>query len=266
MQQPLTPEPVRFAAPSFHLTEQKFLDPKSILLATAAASALLCLMSNSLGNTKQMHLHSQDSSTGQGPTNPTNTGRDSSNDDPSQIDTVYLGDPADAPIPARSRGYVATVHPFIVVHLPRFGNQLGLIPDTPAGHLLFEWLVAFNNADGPTLRIILPMEPLSSAALEQIELRKKTSGLDVISAVEVRPGILVFRLQDHTPSQREILGTLQVGSDTVPRAIATFSLRAVPSSGADSDAGSAATLVALPERPEPAVSRSKPASASPARY
>ena len=264
MQQPLTPMPVRFAAPSFHLTEQKFLDPKSILLATAAASALLCLVSQSLGSTRLMHLHIQDSSTGRAPTTPANTGRDSPNDDPSQVDTVYLGDPADTPLPARSRGYVDTVHPFIVVHLPRFGNQLGLIPDTPAGHLLFEWLVAFNHADGPALRRILPMEPLSSAAFEQIELRKKTSGLDVISAVEVRPGILVFRLRDQTPSQGEILGTLQVGSDTIPGAIATFSLRAVPSSGADSDAASAATLVALPERREPAGLGSKSASVSPA--
>ena len=265
MQQPLTPEPVRLSAPSFYLTEHKFLDPKSILLATVAAAALLCLMSNSLGKTKQMQMHMQDSSTGRGPTNPANTSRDSPNDDPSQVDTVYLGDPADAPLPTPSTGYVATVHPFLVVHLPRFGNQLGLIPDTSAGHLLFEWLVAFNHADGPALRRILPMEPLSSAAFEQIELRKKTSGLDVISAVEVRPGILVFRLRDHTSSQREILGTLQVGSDTVPRAITTFSLRAVRDSSADLDAVSAATLVALPERPEPAVLGSKSASAGPSR-
>ena len=264
MQQPLTPKPVRFAAPSFHLTEKKFLDPKSILLATAAASALLCLVSHSLGSTRLMHLHIQDSSTGRAPTTPANTGRDSPNDDPSQVDTVYLGDPADASLPARSRGYVDTVHPFIVVHLPRFGSQLGLIPDTPAGHLLFEWLVAFNHADGPALRRILPMEPLSSAAFEQIELRKKTSGLDVISAAEVRPGILVFRLRDQTPSQAEILGTLHVCSDTVPRAIATFSLRAVQSSGDDLHVTTAATLVALPERPEPAVLGPNSASGSPA--
>ena len=85
-------------------------------------------------------------------------------DDPSQIDTIVLGDPADAPVPARKGDHVSPVHPTILIRLPRYGPQQGLIPATPAGHLLYNWLAAFNQANYPALGNALPTYALSTAA------------------------------------------------------------------------------------------------------
>jgi hypothetical protein len=69
-----------------------------------------------------------------------------------------------------------------------------------------------------------------------MELRQQTGGFNLLSAKEVQPGVLVFRLRDQTPSATEVLGTLQVLPDSA--SIASFSLRAVPSPrlGATTDA------------------------------
>ena len=66
-----------------------------------------------------------------------------------------------------------------------------------------------------------------SAIAAEMELRQQTGGFRLISAKEVQPGLLVFRLRDQTPLGTEVLGTLQVRVDSSPAAIASFSLRAV---------------------------------------
>jgi len=71
---------------------------------------------------------------------------------------------------------------------------VGLIPDTPAGRLLYGWLAAFNQASYPALGNALPNVALASAAAAQIELRRQTGGFNLLSAKEVQPGVLVFRL------------------------------------------------------------------------
>ena len=132
-------------------------------------------------------------------------------------------------MPARRGDHVSPVHPTILVRLPRFGDQVGLIPDTPAGHLLYDWLAAFNQASYPALA--------QRSAQCRARLRDRcTDGasaadrrLPLLSAKEVQPGVLVFRLRDQTPSATEVLGTLQVRPNSNPAAIASFSLRAVPS-------------------------------------
>jgi hypothetical protein len=60
-----------------------------------------------------------------------------------------------------------------------------------------------------------------------MDLRRQTGGFNLLSAKEVLPGVLVFRLRDQTPAAIEVLGTLQVRPDSSPAAIASFSLRAV---------------------------------------
>lgn len=106
---------------------------------------------------------------------------------------------------------------------------MGFIPNSPAGHLLYNWLAAFNKADYPALADALPNVALASATAAQMELRWQTGGFLLLSAKEVLPGVLVFRLRDQTPSQTEVLGTLQVRPKSNPATIASFSLRAVPS-------------------------------------
>jgi hypothetical protein len=221
MQRPLPTDRPTLAAPSFYITGRQPLRPGAILLATVAAVGALSLVLYALSHSGHAHLTSGD------------------DDDPDQIDTIVLGDPADAPVPARPGHHVSPVHPTILVRLPRFGDQVGLIPQTPAGHLLYNWLAAFNQASYPALADALPNVALASATAAQMELRQQTGGFSLLSAKEVQPGVLVFRLRDQTPSETEVLGTLQVRPNSSPATIASFSLRAVPSPRHDSTAGAA---------------------------
>jgi hypothetical protein len=72
---------------------------------------------------------------------------------PELIATPTLRAPARRPRQQRS--------PTILVHLPRFGDQVGLIPDTSAGRLLYGWLAAFNQACYSALGNALALGPFS---------------------------------------------------------------------------------------------------------
>ncbi len=198
-----------FTAPSFYITERQPLNRGAILLAIVAAVVALCLVMYALGH-------------GGG-------AQGKNDDDPDEVDTIVLGDPSDAPVPARPGDHVSPVHPTILIRLPRFGDQMGLIPDTPAGHLLYNWLGAFNQASFPALANALPNVALASVTAAQLELRQQTGGFSLLSAKEAMPGVVVFRLRDQTPASNEVLGTLQVRPKSNPATIASFSLRAVPS-------------------------------------
>ena len=152
---------------------------------------------------------------------------DDKDDDPSRVDTIVLGDPSDAPVPARKGDHVSPVHPTILVRLPRFGEEVGLIPNTPSGQLLYAWLAAFNKANGAGLAAALPSAEPRAMVAGQLALRKQTGGFSLLSAKEAQPGVLVFRLRDQTPAAGEVLGTLQVRTGANPAAVASFSLRAV---------------------------------------
>ncbi|GAC1366966.1 MAG: hypothetical protein NVSMB3_15620 [Acidobacteriaceae bacterium] len=245
MQQPLPTGARPFTAPSFYITARQPLRPGAVLLATLAAIGALSSVLYALGHTGHAHLPSGSSGAARSP----NTGSSSAaddKDDPSQIDTIVLGDPGDAPVPGRRGDHVSDVHPTILIHLPRFGDQVGLITDTPAGRLLYGWLAAFNQASYPALGNALPNFALASAAAAQIDLRKQTGGFNLLSAKEVQPGVLVFRLRDQTPSATEALGTLQVTQNSSPATIASFSLRAVPSPHPDLTADTTAPTAAPP--------------------
>jgi hypothetical protein len=245
MQQPLPTGVPPLAAPRFYLTGRQPLRPGAILLAIVAAVAALSSVLYALSHNKHGYLGSGADRSGSSTTGAASTADEK--DDPSQIDTIVLGDPADAPVPARRGEHVSAVHPTILVRLPRYGDQVGLIPDTPAGHLLYGWLAAFNQASYPALGNALPNVALASAAAAQMELRRQTGGFNLLSAKEVQPGVLVFRLRDQTPEAVEALGTLQVRPDSNPAAIASFSLRAVSTPRPDASAG-AASLSAVSTR------------------
>jgi hypothetical protein len=213
-------------APTFYLTCRQPLHPGAILLAIVAAAVALYSILYALEHTGHPQLKPGSARAGSAPS-PDKKDDPDEDDDPNQVDTIVLGDPADAPVPAPRKNHVSPVHATIIVHLPRFGEQVGLIPDTPAGRLLYAWLAAFNQSSYPALGTALPNVALASAAAAQIELRQQTGGFNLLSAKEVQPGVLVFRLRDQTPAAGEVLGTLQVRPDSNPAAIASFSLRAV---------------------------------------
>ncbi|MEI9981052.1 MAG: hypothetical protein WDN23_19000 [Edaphobacter sp.] len=227
MSQPLQTGIPTLTAPSFYITGRQPLRPEAILVATVAAVGALSLVLYALGHTRHTHFTPDNPGSARSASAQSGDTAAEEKDDPSQIDTIVLGDPADAPVPARPGNHVSDVHPTILVRLPRFGDQVGLIPNTPAGHLLYDWLAAFNQAGYLAVGNALPNVAPGSAAAAQMELRKQTGGFSLLSAKEVQPGVLVFRLRDQTPSAREVLGTLQVRPNSRPAAIASFSLRAV---------------------------------------
>ncbi len=212
--------------PRFYVTGRQPLRPGAILLATIAAVVALSSVLYALSHTGHASFASGFDRSASPNSSASNDNDDK--DDPNQIDTIVLADPSDAPVPARKGDHVSPVHPTILVRLPRFGDQVGLIPDTPAGRLLYNWLAAFNQASYPALGNALPTVALASAAAAQIDLRQQTGGFNLLSAKEVQPGVLVFRLRDQTPSAIEVLGTLQMRPDSNPPRIKNFSLRAVP--------------------------------------
>ncbi len=213
-----------FAAPSFYLTGRQPLRPGVILLAIAVAVGAVGSIAYAMS-----HEHARLNAGGPGDVRSGAASAKDDDYDPNQIDTIVLGDPTDAPRPARRGDHVSAVHPTILITLPRSGDKVGLIPDSPAGRLLYGWLAAFNKASYSGLANALPNAAAGPATAAQIELRKQTGGFNLLSAKEVQPGVLVFRLCDQTPAAVEVLGTLQVRPDSSPAAIASFSLRAVPS-------------------------------------
>lgn len=215
------------AVPHFYLTGRQPLRPGAVLLATVAAMAALSSVLYALGHTGRATLTS--GSSGAASSASATPGSKDDKDDPSQVDTIVLGDPGDAPVPARRGDHVSPVHPTLLVRLPRFGDQVGLIPDSPSGRLLYGWLAAFNQASFPALGNALPNPALAASAAAQMELRQQTGGFNLLSAKEVEPGVLVFRLRDQTRLAGEALGTLQVRPNSNPAVIASFSLRAVAS-------------------------------------
>ena len=211
MSQPLAPGGDVSAGPRFYVTPRRRISPGSVLLAAVVSCGVLLAV-----------LHAQSHSRYAGAAN----GDD--DDDPSRVDTIYLGDPGQAPVATRPTGQPNTVHPFVVVHLPRSGSQLGQIPDTAAGRLLFGWLAAFNGTDLSAAGKALPTVEVGSVEAAQVELRKETGGFTLLSAKEVQPGVLVFRVHDQTANANEALGTLVVRPGSNPATIASFSLREVP--------------------------------------
>ena len=226
MQQPLPTGARTFTAPSFYLTDRQPLRPGVILLAIAAAASILLTLIYALDHTRRARRGSDGSDAMRSGSAASKSSSDD-DDDPNQIDTIVLGDPADAPVPGRRGDHVSPVHPTILVRLPRTGDQVGQIPDTAAGRLLYAWLAAFNQASSSGLSQALPSRAPDPATAAQMSLRKQTGGFNLLSAKEVQPGVMVFRLRDQTPSATEVLGSLQVRPNSNPAAIASFSLRAV---------------------------------------
>jgi hypothetical protein len=230
-QPPPTSVPTR-TGPTFYITGRQPLRPTAILLAIVIAVAALSSVLYGLGHSGDAHFTSGGSGgdrSASATTGAASAAGQKDDDDPNQVDTIVLGDPTDAPMPARPGDHVSTVHPTIIVRLPRSGDQVGFLPNTPAGHLLYNWLAAFNQAGYAALANALPNVALASATAAQMELRQQTGGFFLLSAKEVLPGVLVFRLRDQTPLATEVLGTLQVRPKSNPATIASFSLRAVPS-------------------------------------
>ena len=226
--QPLPERPAIPSAPRFYVSERQPIRRSAVLLAMVMAVVVLFAVAYALRHNGHIRF-SQDNDEVSRASGGGSSARshDDDNDDPNQIDTIVLADAAEAPVPARKGDHVSPVHPTLLVHLPRYGNQTGLIPDSPAGHLLYKWLAAFNQASAPALAEAVPTLASDDVVAAQMDLREQTGGFALLSAKEVQPGVLVFRLQSQKPPAFEVLGTLQVRAGSNPASVASFSLRGV---------------------------------------
>ena len=216
-------------APRFVMVERQPLRPGVVMLAALIAAGALSLVAFGLGHSRRQHLRHEEPSASRAAGAQGRDGLQDDDDDPNQVDVIALGDAADAPVPARRFGRAGSVHPTIIVRLPRFGPEEGLIPNSPVGHLLYEWLAAFNQTNAAAMAEVLPSEASGMTAAEaQMELRRATGGLSLLSAKEVAPGVLVFRMRDQTPDGTEVLGTLVMRPGSEPPEVQSFSMRAVP--------------------------------------
>ncbi|MGO4210356.1 hypothetical protein AB4Y89_16465 [Terriglobus sp. 2YAB30_2] len=227
----MQPLPERHAipnAPRFYVSERQPIRRSAVLLAMVMAVVVLFAVAYALRHNGHIRFSQDDDEVSRSSSSGASArSHDDDNDDPNQIDTIALSDPADAPVPARKGDHVSPVHPTLLVHLPRYGNQTGLIPDTPSGHLLYKWLAAFNQASAPALVEAVPTLASEEVVAAQMDLREQTGGFALLSAKEVQPGVLVFRLQSQRPPAFEVLGTLQVRAGSNPASVASFSLRGV---------------------------------------
>ena len=229
------------AAPSFYLTGQQRLGPGALLLATVLAVGALCAVLYALQHTGHVALGGGGTGAARSAATPGAPAADDKDDDPNQVDTIVLGDAGDAPVPARKGEHVSAVHPTILVHLPRFGDQVGLIPDSASGRLLYAWLAGFNQGSAGALAAAVPSRDAGAVVAAEMELRRQTGGFALLSAKEVAPGVLVFRLRDQTPAAGETLGSLQVLAGSNPAVVGSFSLRAVGAPEQATAAGIAGT-------------------------
>ena len=112
-------------APTFYITGRQPLSPGAILLAIVVAVGALSLVLYAMSHAGGAVGQKDD-------------------DDPNQIDTVVVGDPTDAPEPARPGTHVSPVHPTILVRLPRlvsFLSPTARVP-LPVG-LLFQFTLLY---------------------------------------------------------------------------------------------------------------------------
>jgi hypothetical protein len=168
MEQPLSTGVPTHTAPRFYITGRQPLRPGAILLAAVVAVGALSSVLYALGQTGHPHLTSDRSRAARSTSaTPEAASTDDEKDDPSQIDTIMLGDPADAPVSARRGEHVSPVHPTILVRLPRFGDQVGLIPDTPAGRLLYGGSLPSTRQAIPRLATLCPMSRLPPRPLHR---------------------------------------------------------------------------------------------------
>ena len=201
MQQPVPTEVPTLPAPSFYLTARQPLRPGAILLASVAAFAALSSVLYAMEHNRSARFTPNSSGAARSANATSGATPDDDKDDPNQVDTIVLGDPADAPVPARKGNHVSPVHATILVRLPRYGDQVGLIPDTPAGHLLYNWLAAFNQASYPALGNALPNIALASAAASQMELRQQTGGFSLLRPKRSNPASSSFASATRLPPQ-----------------------------------------------------------------
>ena len=210
-------------APRFQITAEQPMRPEIIAYASVVMLTVLAIFLYAAR--LPAHLTQKDESLAieRSATSGQAKGGGAGGDDSSALDTLVFGDPGD-PQHKVVRSSYTQVHPTLVGHFQRFGEGPGLLPDTPAGHLLYTWLVAFNRSDLRAMSDLLP-PGTSSLTMEQLlELRSRSGGFDVVAVKAAGPGTLSFVLREETSPNSIFSGRLAVPSASSVSAIRSFAL------------------------------------------
>jgi len=102
------------------------------------------------------------------------------------------------------------------------------IPSTPAGHVLAEWLEAFNSGDRARIDVFLKTYAprLEQAALTSSQFRGQSGGVNLIAVTRNEPYIVGFRIQEKA-QPIFLYGRIEVTAAKTPT-IQNFVLSAVP--------------------------------------
>jgi len=100
-----------------------------------------------------------------------------------------------------------------------------VLPDTPAGRTLREWLDAFNSGDAPRMKEVATRLK-DPAARRIVNVREETGGFDLVSIEKSEPRSITFVVREKGSGTQQI-GWLRV-SDTEPAVIDSFLIVAIP--------------------------------------
>jgi hypothetical protein len=108
-----------------------------------------------------------------------------------------------------------------------------VIPDTPAGHTLREWLEAFNSGDRDRMDAYYRKYEPDMSAESQMSFRNMTGGFELLR-IEGSERLHIEFLVKERNSDTKALGALDV-KDADPAVVTSFMLRAIPPGASASD-------------------------------
>ena len=100
-----------------------------------------------------------------------------------------------------------------------------VLPDTPAGQTLREWLDAFNSGDAPRMKEVATRLK-DPAARRIVNVREETGGFELVSIEKSEPRSIGFVVNERGSTTQQI-GWLRV-SDGAPPTIDSFLMVAIP--------------------------------------
>jgi hypothetical protein len=101
-----------------------------------------------------------------------------------------------------------------------------VIPNSPAGALLKQWLDAFNKADSAALDEFSKAHFPRANAQAYMQLRRRSDGFELMRIIKTEPSLIVFAVR--TRSTKDVLrGKIELADDN-PSQIKVFGLQGVP--------------------------------------
>jgi hypothetical protein len=102
-----------------------------------------------------------------------------------------------------------------------------VIPSSPAGALLKQWLDAFNSADSAGLDAFSKAHFARVSAQDHMQVRRRSGGFDLVRIISAEPSRIVFAIRTRSTPPTGLRGTIEL-VDGDPSQIKTLGLQAVP--------------------------------------